>query len=408
MATPERSWEEDVSDLEAFRAEVRAWLEASCPPEMRVPLPPSVEGGYWGGRKRHLADPVARLWCERCAERGFTAPTWPREYGGGGLSREQARVLQEEMARIHARAPLSSLGLIMLGPMLLELATEEQKREHLPPIVRGEIRWCQGYSEPGAGSDLAGLSTRAEDRGDHFIVNGQKIWTSYAQDSDWIFCLVRTDPTKPKHEGISFLLIDMDQPGVTTRPIKLISGASPFCQTFFENARAEKRNLIGGLNGGWNVAKRLLQHERQGIATIGAAPRTGGGSARALAQRYCGAVDGRIADARVRDRIAALEMMEQAVGATLRRSGDEARAGQAVGAASSIFKLVGSELNQERQELLVSILGTQGLGWEGEGFAPDELEITRAWLRSKANTIEGGTSEVQLNVIAKRVLGLPD
>jgi alkylation response protein AidB-like acyl-CoA dehydrogenase len=394
-----------LSDLEAFRAEVRTWLEANCPPQMRLPLDPSVEGGYWGGRKRHLADPVARLWCERCVERGFTAPTWPREYGGGGLSREQARVLQEEMNRIHARPPLSSIGLIMLGPMLLELATEEQKREHIPPIVRGEIRWCQGYSEPGAGSDLASLSTRADDRGDHFVVNGQKIWTSFANESDWIFCLVRTDPHKPKHEGISFLLIDMDQPGVTTQPIKLISGASPFCQTFFENARAEKRNLIGPKNGGWNVAKRLLQFERQGIATIGSGARA---PTRELARRYCGTQDGRIADPLVRDRVAALEMLEQAVSATLRRSGDEARAGQDVGAASSIFKLVGSEVNQQRQELQVAILGTQGLGWEGAGFTAEELEVTRGWLRSKANTIEGGTSEVQLNVIAKRVLGLPD
>ena len=396
-----------MSELEAFRSEVRAWLEANCPSEMRVPLDPSVEGGYWGGRVRHLADPIARLWCERCAERGFTVPTWPREYGGAGLSREEARVLQEEMNRIRARPPLSSIGIIMLGPMLLELASEEQKREHLPPIARGEIRWCQGYSEPGAGSDLAGLATRAEDRGDHFLVNGQKIWTSFANESDWIFCLVRTDPDKPKHEGISFLLIDMDQPGVTTQPIKLISGASPFCQTFFENARAEKRNLIGPKNGGWNIAKRLLQFERQGIATIGGGPRTGA-TPRTLAQRYCGTLDGRIADPQVRERVAATEMLEQAIGATLRRSGDEARAGQAVGAASSIFKLVGSELNQQRQELQVSILGTQGLGWDGPGFTAEELEITRGWLRSKANTIEGGTSEVQLNVIAKRVLGLPD
>jgi alkylation response protein AidB-like acyl-CoA dehydrogenase len=298
----------------------------------------------------------------------------------------------------------------MLGPMLLEMASEEQKREHIPPIVRGEIRWCQGYSEPGAGSDLAGLSTRAEDRGDHFVVNGQKIWTSYANDSDWIFCLVRTDPDKPKHEGISFLLIDMDQPGVTTQPIKLISGASPFCQTFFENARAEKRNLIGPKNGGWNIAKRLLQFERQGIAAIGSGGggRPGASSPRALAEHYVGTTDGRVSDPLLRDRIAWIEMQEQLIGATMRRAGDEARAGQDVGASSSIFKLAGSELNQARQELLVSILGTQALGWEGEGFSSEELEITRSWLRSKANTIEGGTSEVQLNVIAKRVLGLPD
>ncbi len=399
-----------MSDPEAFRAEVREWIEANCPPSMRGSFDPQV-GGYWGGRRRDQADPEARLWCERCAERGFTAPTWPREYGGGGLDRAHARVLQEELARASARPPLSSIGIMMLGPMLLELATEEQKREHIPPMVRGEIRWCQGYSEPGAGSDLASLQMRAEDRGDHFIVNGQKIWTSYANHSDWIFCLVRTDPEAAKHDGISFLLIDMDQRGCTTSPIELISGSSPFCQTFFEDVRAEKRNLIGKLNGGWAVAKRLLQFERQSIGgSFGAPGRTAGEITPVdAARRYVGAREGgRIADPIVRDRVAGLEMAQQAFAATVRRSGDEARAGQDVGTASSIFKLYGTELNQERYELLVSILGAQGLGWEGEGFEEPELKTTRSWLRSKANTIEGGTSEVQLNIIAKRVLGLPD
>jgi alkylation response protein AidB-like acyl-CoA dehydrogenase len=398
-----------VSDLEEFRAEVRAFLEGACPPEMRRPLDPEAYEGYWGGRKRHEADPVARQWCERMAERGWTAPTWPRQYGGGGLTREEARVLEEEMRRLGARPPLSSIGILMLGPVLLELGTEEQKREHIPPMVRGEIRWCQGYSEPGAGSDLASLQTRAEDRGDHFVVNGQKIWTSYANDADWIFCLVRTDPHAAKHNGISFLLIDMDQPGVTTSPIRLISGSSPFCQTFFGNARAEKRNLVGRLHGGWDVAKRLLQHERQGIGQIV----QGGRAAREkplpeLAKQYCGALDARIADPLVRDRVARLEMQTRALQATVRRAADEARAGAAVGTASSLFKLIGSEANQSKFELIVSILGTQGLGWEGPGFDKSELEATRAWLRSKANTIEGGTSEVQLNIIAKRILGLPD
>jgi acyl-CoA dehydrogenase len=396
-------------ELEAFRAEVRAWLEANCPASMRTPVDLSV-GGYWGGRKRHLADPDARLWCERMASRGWTTPTWPREYGGGGLSRAQARVLDEEMRRLGARTPLTSIGIPMLGPLLLELGTEAQKREHVPPIVRGEIRWCQGYSEPGSGSDLASLQTRCEDRGDHFVVNGQKIWTSDADKADMIFCLVRTDPKAPKHEGISFLLIDMDQPGVTTRPIRLISGASPFCQTFFENVRAEKRNLIGERNGGWAIAKRLLQFERQSIGNIG----TGGVRIREeaplpeLAKRYCGEREGRVADPLLRDRLARLEMQQRALQATMRRSADEARAGTAIGTSSSIFKLCGSELNQEKHELLMSLLGAQGLGWEGPGFAPEELETTRHWLRSKANTIEGGTSEVQLNIIAKRVLGLPD
>jgi len=397
------------AQLEAFRAEARAWLEANCPASMRTPVDLSV-GGYWGGRKRHLADPDARLWCERMASRGWTTPTWPREYGGGGLSRAEARILDEELRRLSARPPLTSIGIPMLGPLLLEKGSEAQKREHVPPIVRGEIRWCQGYSEPGSGSDLASLQTRCEDRGDHFVVNGQKIWTSDADKADMIFCLVRTDPKAPKHEGISFVLIDMDQPGVTTRPIRLISGASPFCQTFFENARVEKRNLIGERNGGWAIAKRLLQFERQSIGNIGTsavrirqeAPLPD------VAKRYAGERDGRIADPLLRDRLARLEMQQRALQATMRRSADEARAGGAVGTASSIFKLCGSELNQEKHELLIGILGSQGLGWEGEGFEPEELESTRHWLRSKANTIEGGTSEVQLNIVAKRVLGLPD
>jgi alkylation response protein AidB-like acyl-CoA dehydrogenase len=399
-----------LSDLEDFRAEVREFLERNCPPEMRRPLDPEAMEGYWGGRKRHLTDPIARQWCERMAERGWTAPTWPREYGGGGLSREQARVLEEELRRIGARPALSSIGILMLGPVILEMGTEQQKREHIPPMVRGEIRWCQGYSEPGAGSDLASLQTRAEDRGDHYVVNGQKIWTSYAHQADWIFCLVRTDPHAPKHNGISFLLIDMDQPGVTTQPIKLISGSSPFCQTFFNDARAEKRNLIGRPNGGWDVAKRLLQHERQGIGQLvqGArGPREK--PLPELARQYCGSdADGRIADPLIRDRVARLEMHLRALQVTMRRAADEARAGQAVGNASSLFKLLGSEANQAKYELMLSILGTQGLGWEGPGFDRNELDATRAWLRSKANTIEGGTSEVQLNIIAKRILGLPD
>ena len=397
------------TDLDAFRDEARTWLEANCPPEMRQPVD-MAKGGYFGGRRRDAADPVARQWCERMAERGWTTPTWPKAYGGGGLDRDEARVLAEELARLNARPALSSIGIMMLGPMLLEYGTEEQKQEHIPPIVRGEIRWCQGYSEPGAGSDLASLQTRCVDEGDHFSVTGQKIWTSMADESDWIFALVRTDPDASKHEGISFVLIDMDQPGVTVSPIKLISGASPFCQTFFENARAEKRNLVGKPGQGWTLAKRLLQFERQSIGTIDSA------QARArqetppheFAKRYCGEADGRIADALVRDRVAQLEVDRHALTTTMRRVGDEAKAGSDVGTTSSIFKLYGSEINQRKNELFMEIMGAQGLGWEGEGFETEELENTRHWLRSKCNTIEGGTSEVQLNIIAKRVLGLPD
>ncbi len=398
-----------MADLDVFRAELRRWLEESCP-ESLVGSPGGPLAGAWGGRKWKPENPDQRVWLARCAERGYTAPTWPREYGGGGLSREEAKVLAQEMRALGCPAPLIGFGLTMIGPTLLQFGTEEQKREHLPPICRGEIRWCQGYSEPGAGSDLAGLQTRAEDRGDHYIVNGTKVWTSYADEADWIFALVRTDPEAKKQEGITFLLIDMDTPGVSVRPIKLISGSSPFCETHFENVKAWKKNVIHKENAGWTVAKALLGHERTMVAE---AFGSGGGGRNALADRarrhLPGAAPGEpLPDPLLRDRIARLEMETRAFGLTMQRSRDAAKAGQQPGPESSIFKVVGTEINQRRQELLVEIAGPQGLGWEGEGFDPEDLATTREWLRSRGNTIEGGTSEIQRNVIAKRVLGLPD
>jgi len=395
-----------VEALEAFRSEARAWLEANCPPSMRTPMP--EEETVWGGRKARFANPDAKLWLDRMGGRGWTVPTWPKEYGGGGLSRAEARVLDEEMRRLNCRPPLLSFGIWMLGPAMLEFASEEQKREHLPKIVRGEIRWCQGYSEPGAGSDLAGLQTRAVDEGDHYLVNGQKIWTSYADHADWIFALVRTDPAAKKHEGISFLLIDMATPGVSTKPIRLISGASPFCETFFDNVKVPKGNLVGKVNHGWTIAKRLLEHERAMISSIGNRQGSREVPLEGIAKRYAGEADGRIADPALRDRIGKHKMDGRAFQLTLRRSAEEAKAGQGPGAAASMFKYYGTEQNKRKYELLLAAMGTQALGWEGEGFADQELLVTREWLRSKANSIEGGTSEVQLNVIAKRVLGLPD
>jgi alkylation response protein AidB-like acyl-CoA dehydrogenase len=315
-------------------------------------------------------------------------------------------VLQQELGRIKARPALMSFGLWMLGPVLLEYATEEQKREYLPKIVRGEIRWCQGYSEPGAGSDLASLRTRCEDKGDHFLVNGQKIWTSYADKADWIFCLVRTDTSK-KHEGISFVLFDMTTPGVEARPIKLISGSSPFCETFFTDVKVPKGQLVGKLNGGWEIAKRLLQYERQNISSGGFGG-AAGPELEDIAKHYVGEEGGRLADADLRARIAAHRMEAKAFALTVRRIEEDAKAGKGVGPAVSIIKYAAAKLNQERCELMVEAMGAQGLGWEGEGFTPGELAATRGWLRSKGNSIEGGTSEVNLNVVAKRVLGLLD
>ncbi len=395
-----------MEPLEKFRQETREWLEANCPPSMRTSTP--EDEMPWGGRKAKWKNLDSKVWLDRMASRGWTAPVWPKEYGGGGLSKEENLVLQQEMRRIKARAPLSSFGLWMLGPALLEFASEEQKREHIPPIVRGEIRWCQGYSEPGAGSDLAGLQTKCEDKGDHYLVNGQKIWTSYADKADWIFCLVRTDATK-KHDGISFILFDMTTPGVEARPISMISGASPFCETFFTDVKVPKKNLVGELNKGWTIAKRLLQHERDMISGMGLGSGVGSSaSLESLAKDYFGEVRGRVASPALRERIARQKMDGKAFALTLQRSAEEAKAGQRPGAASSIFKYYGTELNKRRYELMLEILGTQGLGWEGDGFSQEELGIARSWLRSKGNSIEGGTSEVQLNVVAKRVLGLPD
>ena len=396
-------------NLQQFRTETRAWLEANCPASMRTPAR-GEDDSVWGGRKATYSNPEAKLWLDRMGAKGWTAPLWPAEYGGGGLSQDEDRVLSEELRRIHARSPLQSFGLWMLGPALLEYASDEQKKEHLPKIVRGEIRWCQGYSEPGAGSDLAGLQTRAEDKGDYFLVNGSKIWTSYANYADWIFCLVRTDTAAPKHEGISFLLFDMDSHGVSTQPIKLISGYSPFCQTFFDDVKVPKSQLVGRPNRGWDIAKRLLQHERNMISGIGGNSALGasGGRLQELAKRYAGEAAGRIADPALRGEIVRHQINDHAFSLTLARASENSRAGKTDGNLSSMFKLYGSEQNKNKFELTMRLQATQALGWEGAGFNDEELSTPRGWLRSKANSIEGGSSEVQLNVIAKRVLGLPD
>jgi len=399
-----------MSDLETFRAETRAWIEASCPETVRGGAPGNAIEGVWGGRKWQPTHPDQRRWLDVAAERGFTAPTWPKEYGGGGLSGAEVKVLFQEMAALRVPPALIGFGLTMIGPTLLQFGNEEQKKEHLPRICRGEIRWCQGYSEPGAGSDLASVQTRAEDDGDHYIVNGTKVWTSYADQADWIFALVRTDPAAKKQEGITFLLADMDTPGVSVSPIKLISGSSPFCETYFENVRVPKANVIHKENAGWTVAKALLGHERNMIAdTFGSGV---GGRRQTLAdraRRYLGEGDeGRVADPVIRDRIAQLEMETRAFLLTTQRTRDAAKAGHKPGPETSLFKVYGTELNMRRHELMVSIAGPQALGWEGEGFEDDELALTRDWLRSRGNSIEGGTSEIQRNIIAKRVLGLPD
>lgn len=396
-----------MKQLENFRQEVKSWLDENCPASMRNGADPAIPTDeVWGGRKAQYKNPESKIWLDRMGQKGWTMPTVAKEYGGGGLSKEEVKILNEEMWMIGAKGPLLSFGIWMLAPVLLEYGTEEQKKEHLPKIIKGEIRWCQGYSEPGSGSDLASLATKAEDIGEHFLVNGQKVWTSYADKADWIFALVRTGPKEPKHDGISFLLIDMETQGVSTKPITLISGKSPFCETFFDDVKVTKANLIGELNAGWTIAKALLQHEREFISKFGLASAMGSGGKDivSLAKKHLGEENGKISNGFYRSEITAHKIKEHAFGLTLKRAGDE---GGKASPTASMFKLYGTEHNKMRHELMVAVTGINGVAWDGDEFDDDEKNLTKSWLRTKGNSLEGGTSEVQLNVISKRVLGLP-
>jgi acyl-CoA dehydrogenase len=391
-----------VSDLQAFRQETRDWLEDNCPPTMRFPIT-SSDDQCWGGRNAIYKSEEQKQWMDRMASKGWTAPMWPTEYGGGGLDKAQAKVLKEEMSHIRARSPLDSFGIWMIGPALLQFGSEELKQQHLPKIVRGEIRWCQGYSEPGAGSDLAGLQSKGEDMGDHFIANGQKVWTSYGDKADWMFCLLRTDSEAKKQMGISLVLFDMATPGVTPKPIKLISGSSPFCETFLDNVRVEKDQVVGDVNKGWTIAKYLLTHEREMIGGFGLTD-AGSDTLGQTAAKALGVEHGRMNNPLLRADVLKWEIDAAAFAVTAERVTDEVKSGQGVGATSAMLKYYGTELNKRRYELVMKINGSDAMIWDGAnshgGAAP------RTWLRTKGNSIEGGTSEVQLNIIAKNILGL--
>lgn len=389
--------------LAEFRAEVQAFLAENFPPSLKGKSNAmrSVEGPG-----EETAEEKA--WREAMGSRGWGTPTWPKEYGGGGLSKAEARVLNEEMMKVGAWNPIGGMGVMMFGPTMLEYASHEQKLEHIPPICRGEVRWCQGYSEPNAGSDLASLQTTAEDKGDHYLVNGQKTWTSGGQWADKCFCLVRTDRSD-KHRGISFLLIDMDSPGVEVKPITMISGLSPFCETFFTDVKVPKGNLVGEEGQGWTIGKRLLQHERTNISGAGNAMGINAKPLSLIAKEYIGTDEnGELADQELRGKIAEFELAWSSFLLTARRATEESKAKGGVSEISSILKKVGTKLSQERAELLIEIMGFRGLGWEGEGFSSMELEHVRGWLFGKAFTIYGGSTEIQNNIIAKRILGMLD
>lgn len=388
-----------ASDLATFREEISAFIDQNAPTSLRA-RPFSEDDICWGGKRWVFKSEDQKTWLDLCAARGLTAPRWAKEYGGAGLSRAEEKIFLEELSRLEVKKPLDSFGLWMLGPALLAFGTEEQKRHFLPQITKGEIRWCQGYSEPGAGSDLASVQTFAEDKGDHWVVNGSKIWTSYADQADWIFALVRTDRDAPKHKGISFMLIDMESEGVTTKPIRLISGKSPFCETFFENVKVPKSygaglsSIVGEQNRGWDVAKHLLTHEREMIGGGGSGLTGGRSVASVLA-------DEGVTDTVIQARAMKLSVDEIAMSLTLERYKDLAKQG-GVGHASAMLKYMGTELNKDRFELLMAAGGSEALAWDGAfgTLAPE-------WLRTKANSIEGGTSEVMLDILSKRVLELP-
>ena len=390
----------------SFREEVKTWLADN--------FPPSLQGASLGVESESDPSQAAdmELWRSRLAAQGWGAPTWPTQYGGAGLSQPEAKVVSEEMHAIGAfnHIPmLAGMGVTMVGPTLLEYGTEEQKARHLPGIASGDIRWCLGLSEPGAGSDLASLQTKAIADGDTFVLNGQKIWTSGADISQWCGALVRTDPNAKKHDGISFVMLPMDQEGVETRPIRLISGASPFCETFFNNARAEKADLLGDLNDGWNVIKRLLQHERQSQTNARSSAGAEGESLQDKAKRYVGTdAHGKLANTDLRGRLEDHLMHAQEHGLTTRRIAAEAKGNPKVSAAASILKNSATQIAQTKAELSLEIMGNQGLGWEGAQFSEDELSTVKEWLWGKAISIYGGSFEVQKNIISKNILGLPE
>lgn len=394
-----------MTTLERFRQDTRIWLNEYCPDGAKgsgyVPL----------GSTTIKLTPDTQVWLERMAEKGWTVPTWPRAYGGAELAREEYQILIEELQRIGARTPLTGRGVNYIGPTILEYGTDAQKAKWLPICARGEGAWAMGYSEPGAGSDLASLSTRAIRQGDNYVINGAKIWTSDAVDCDYIFVLVRTSPDKPKHEGISLVLVDMNQPGVKVSPIQLISGASPFCETHFDNAIVPVEDLIGGVDNGWTVGKRLLQFERSTHAGINISGSQGGrtveNNVRETVLSYVELNQGKISDHALRQWLTTFEQNTQAQQLTQKRAIEEMQS-RAPGFTSSAVKLSNALNIQDGDELIVAAMGSQGLRWDSATADSDEITALKKWLYQKSLTIAGGTKEVQLNIIAKRVLGLPD
>src|SRR5882757_492384 len=389
-----------VFEIDDFRRDVRKWLDANCPATMRTPV--AADEFPTGGRRGGPAkNPDTDVWLKRAASRGFTVPTVSTGYGGAGLSAAEADVLAEGMRRIGARPPLLGSGVALLLPTLLRFGTEEQKRIHVPPIARGEVRWCQGFSEPEAGSDLASLRLTAERDGSDFVLNGQKTWTSFATVAEWMFCLARTDPTAPtRQQGISMFLVDMKTAGLSVRPIRLINGDTEFCESFFDNVRVPAENVLGEVNGGWAVAKLLLRSEREDVRAW-------------MEASYSFPVvelwrENQRSEPEVTQRVIRSELDRLGLDALMDRAKSEAARGDARAERfANIAKIVNAEYQQERAELAVHLLGEKGVTWSGGDRDTQDMSTTRDWLTSRAFSIAGGSTEIQLNILSKRWLGLP-
>jgi pimeloyl-CoA dehydrogenase large subunit len=388
----------------AFRAEVRDFFNKALPENIRR----KMEEG------RSLAKDDIVTWQRILAKKGWAVPFWPVEYGGTGWSPMQQYIFLEEMQQAPAPQPLQ-FGVNMVGPVIYTFGSEEQKRKYLPRIVNIDDWWCQGFSEPGAGSDLASLKTTAKRDGDHYVVNGQKTWTTLAQYADWIFCLVRTDNTAKKQEGISFLLMDMKTPGITVRPIQTIDGGREVNEVFFDDVRVPVENLIGQENEGWDYAKFLLGNERVGIARVGLSKQR----IRRIKELASQEMDGDqpiIANPRFREKLAAVEVELKALEMTQLRvvAGESKRERGKPDPASSILKIKGSEIQQATTELLLEVVGPYALpyqahqdGWNEPPVGPDwAAPIAPTYFNYRKVSIYGGSNEIQKNIIAKAILGL--
>src|SRR5579864_4994997 len=384
---------------ERFRERVQRFLRDNLPPEWGKP-----------GFRPHGMSQIDFLkdWQRRLYENGFLGMSWPRQYGGQGASQVEMAIFNEEVARLRAPGPLNVLGLTMAGPTIITHGTEEQKKRYLPKILSCEEIWCQGFSEPNSGSDMASLKTRAELKGDEFVVNGQKVWTTLGHIADWCMLLVRTDPEAPKHRGISYLLVDMHSPGVTVKPLRQMTGEAEFNEMFFDDVHVPRKNLLGPLNEGWRVATTTLMNER-------------GTSALAGVMRYRIIFDeivdlarntlrhGRPAtqDPVLRQRLAQFHVDLEMMRFTAYRSFSKILKGGDPGPVGSISKLAWSELNQRMMEFVMELEGPASQLMRGSPHAVQSGRWQHHFLRSRANTIEAGTSEIQRNIIAERVLGLP-